>query len=248
MSEDETLEQGAELAESESKPAESVEIPEGEEKVSKGEEKVSEKKPKEAIPAEVKAAADAVETYRKSEAYQKEIQSAKDKSINEETAPLRQEIADLKQSAADKELTTRESTESAKWTEDGIPEETIKSFHEAGRALIVLKNATETSASKHQTELAELHAYKLSQKTGVEMKALLGCKTPEEMDAKAQELVDKAKDAKIVSLEEEKKAAVENAAKTQKIASDTTGATGVDMESMSPRQLIQLGVDKQKKT
>lgn len=239
MKEDENLEQGDDPAEQ----ADKVSGKEPEEQVSKGKVAVSGEKSEEDIATETKAAADtlAVEAYKKSDAYEKAVQSQADKSIHSQTKPLRDEIAGLKKFNAEAELTAKEAKEAEKWKEEGISEEAIKSFQAERREAERVSSALQAALDKHGPGFLKLRAYELSQETGVEMKALLGCKTPEEMDKKAVELVAKAKDDKIVSLEADKKAAGEEAAKKQKIDSGAPGAAGVDLSGLSADDKLKQG-------
>ena len=241
----ETLEKGTDQKEQ----AEKVSVTEPEAQVSPGKEEVSKEKTPEDIAAEVKAAAvtkaaaDAVEAYKKSDAHAKDIQSSKDKSITQETAPLKSRIAELEKSNATDKLAVKEAKESKQWIDDGIPEETIKSFHAQEQEQSKAGRELTDSITEHIKDLDKLHAWELSEKYGVDMKELLKSKTPEEMDTLAQELIGKAKDGKILSLEAEKKAAEEKSAKTQQIDGDTASA-GASFGDLSAEDKLKAGFKK----
>ncbi len=252
MAEVKALEQKAKLAESASKSAEPEKASEDKAKASESEETVSEKKTPEDIAAEAKAAVDdqiatdAVEAYLKSPEYEKALQSAKDKSITQETAPLRNRIAELEKSDAEKELAANEAKESKQWEADGVPAETIKNFQAERRGQIKAARELTDSINEHVGALDKLHAWELSQKFGVDIKELLKCKTPEEMDTRAEQLLGKAKDDEIVSLKADKKAAEEKPAKSQQIDGDTAG-TGADLSTLTPAETVKRHLDKLRK-
>ena len=131
---------------------------------------------------------DAMTAFMKSPDFEKVVQSAKDKSINQEMQPLRDKIKGLEEGKSEKDLVELEARESRLWEEEGIPKDAIKNYQNERRGQVKAAEELLDSIDKHKTEIWETKAYKIAKTAKVDMDELLKCKTVEEMEQKALEL------------------------------------------------------------
>lgn len=135
-----------------------------------------------------KKVADALTAYVESDDFTKVVQSAKDKSINQEMKPLRDELKSLKEGKSEKDLAEIEARELKQWEEDGIPKDAIKNYQNERRGQVKAAEELLGSLEGHKEDLREIRAYKIAKSAGVDMEELLKCETLEEMEQKAREL------------------------------------------------------------
>lgn len=171
-----------------------VEVSEGEKKeqtpeVSKAKAKASKATPTTFTEEDVtKKVAEAITAYTGSEDFTKAVQSAKDKSIDKETKPLKDKIRSLEAGKSEKDLAEIEARELKQWGEEGIPKEAIANYHNERRGQVRAAEELLDSLEEHKEELREVKAYKVAKAAGVDLDELLKCATFEEMEQKARDL------------------------------------------------------------
>jgi len=167
---------------------------------------------------------------------EKEWQSRKDK----EFTPLKTQIAELQRQVDEAKLAALEKSELDHW---GDTDE-VKDFQVERRKMRTDRIAFEREKMTQEAdakvvfeEAKAIKAHKLATENGIDEKALLKAETPEQMEVLALKLTNE----KLAS-------ELEKAQKPpRKIDSGVPSGTGRNLDEMSSRELIKLGVTQRKK-
>lgn len=232
MTTDENLEQNPNPEEptGEASDEEITEPVSGEEEEVSGEEKV------EPIPTFTEG-----DIAKKREEWEREWQSRKDKEFSEYQTKIR----DLERQARTAELAAKEKGELDRWLEAGGDETQIKEFQTERRRFLEEQSKFVAEQEENRALATQLNeqakaiaVHRLSGEYGVEEKELLDAKTPGEMEMIAVKLAYQKNKEELDKKAKEKL--------SQKIDSGTPSATGVDLDKLSARQLIQKALDEKK--
>lgn len=182
---------------------------------------------------------EALTTFKGSEEYVTAVQSAKDKSIGKETQPLRDKILELEKTMTNQTLGLQEKREledlgDTKEVRDWQVER--RKISEATYEVTQQKEANKLFAETLSAEAKTIKAHRLSTDKDIDLKELLKCETPEEMDSLSLKLENESLKTQLAEKDKP----------PQKLDSGTNSAQGVNLKDMSPVELIKLSLDQKK--
>jgi len=175
-----------------------------------------------------------------SDEFKKAVQSEKDKSIYKELQPLQDKIRELEASKQEAVLAAQEGRE---FEQLGDTEE-VRDFQQKRRDVVTREAKVAQYENYWGLYYKRGEASLVAAEFGVEVKDLLEASSPEELRAKAQTLQAEQQTKKIRALEQE----LEQVKKApQRIDSGAKSVAGVDYDKMSAKELIQHGINKEKR-
>lgn len=162
---------------------------------------------------------------------EKDWQSRKDKELQ----PIKDELDVLKRTGEDAKLATLEERERAEFGDTKEVRDfqtTRRKLEDDRRVFDRDRLGQETLATQLNEQAKGIRAHQLATEKGVDVKELLSCATPEEMEVKATK----------IELEKVKAELAEKSKEPQEVDSGTPGASGKDLTKMSPDELIAEGI------